>query len=118
MSEPCQNGGTCNDSANGYMCLCADGYTGNNCEGKILLVPSSLIFIVQSTMHFLENIKECKSNPCQNNGTCVDGLNGYTCKCVDGFFSGTHCQGRSTLISTQHMHMVLYWGFIFCRKHL
>ena len=36
MSEPCQNGGTCNDSANGYMCLCAHGYRGDSCKGKII----------------------------------------------------------------------------------
>ena len=93
VRDPCQNGGTCNDSANGFICLCADGYTGDNCEGKILLVPSSLIFIVQSTMHFLENIKECKSNPCQNNGICKDRVNGYICKCRGGY-GGPTCEGK------------------------
>ena len=23
--------------------------------------------------------------PCQNSGTCVEGINGYTCDCVAGF---------------------------------
>lgn len=31
-SNPCQNGGTCNDAVNSYTCLCVPGYTGSNCE--------------------------------------------------------------------------------------
>ena len=31
-SNPCQNGGTCNDQLNGYKCDCAIGYEGYNCE--------------------------------------------------------------------------------------
>ena len=30
--KPCQNGGTCIDKVNGYMCTCIKGYTGLNCE--------------------------------------------------------------------------------------
>ena len=29
--------------------------------------------------------------PCHNGGTCVDGVNGYTCTCVGGY-SGANCQ--------------------------
>ena len=29
--EPCQNGGTCKDGVNDYTCMCAVGYTGENC---------------------------------------------------------------------------------------
>ena len=31
-SDPCQNGGTCNDDVNMYTCTCAPGYTGTHCE--------------------------------------------------------------------------------------
>ena len=41
---------------------------------------------------FSENIDECLSNPCQNDGTCNEGTNSYTCACVAGF-SGDHCEG-------------------------
>ena len=35
-SEPCQNGGTCDDEVNSYTCECVDGYTGLQCEtGKL-----------------------------------------------------------------------------------
>ena len=31
-SNPCQNGGSCTDQINGYVCHCVDGYLGINCE--------------------------------------------------------------------------------------
>jgi len=32
ISDPCQNGGTCNDAVNSFTCQCRDGYTGITCE--------------------------------------------------------------------------------------
>ncbi|CAH1247746.1 SELP [Branchiostoma lanceolatum] len=32
VSDPCENGGTCEDEINGYTCTCADGYVGEHCE--------------------------------------------------------------------------------------
>ena len=31
------------------------------------------------------DIDECVTNPCLNDGTCVDGVNGFTCECIDGY---------------------------------
>lgn len=31
------------------------------------------------------DVNECISNPCQNNATCVDDVNGYICECLPGF---------------------------------
>ena len=31
-SDPCQNGGTCQDESKKYSCSCLAGYNGNNCE--------------------------------------------------------------------------------------
>jgi collagen type VI alpha len=39
------------------------------------------------------NQLECNSNPCQNNGQCVDMMNGYRCDCRSGF-SGVNCERR------------------------
>ncbi len=40
---------------------------------------------------YFTDINECASNPCRNGGTCVDGINSYTCQCVQGYF-GTNCE--------------------------
>lgn len=37
------------------------------------------------------DINECGSNPCKNEGQCVNELNGYKCKCKTGF-NGTNCE--------------------------
>ncbi len=37
-SHPCQNGGSCTtslDDPDGYMCVCAIGYTGRLCDQKL-----------------------------------------------------------------------------------
>ncbi|XP_038051060.1 protein eyes shut homolog isoform X2 [Patiria miniata] len=30
--NPCMNGGSCTDGVNSYVCTCAEGFTGNDCE--------------------------------------------------------------------------------------
>ena len=48
--------GTCSEwwSSMEYSCSCVPGYTGDDCQ---------------------TDIDECASNPCQNSGTCSDGVN-------------------------------------------
>ena len=33
----------------------------------------------------------CVSNPCENDGTCVNGVGAYTCRCATGF-TGANCE--------------------------
>lgn len=40
---------------------------------------------------FYIDIDECASEPCQNNATCTQFLNGYNCTCVDGY-TGDNCE--------------------------
>ena len=37
-SNPCQNGGTCVDSVNDFMCFCHIGFTGLQCESGEQLI--------------------------------------------------------------------------------
>lgn len=47
-----------------FTCYCVPGFTGTYCH---------------------LNINECLSVKCQNNGTCIDQINGYRCHCSPGF---------------------------------
>ena len=40
------------------------------------------------------NIDECASSPCNNNGSCNDGINSFTCNCPQGF-EGPYCQNKT-----------------------
>ncbi|XP_013383467.1 mucin-5AC [Lingula anatina] len=43
---------------------------------------------------------QCASGPCQNGGTCTDGLFSYSCTCVSGF-SGSSCEIVLVVPTTQ-----------------
>jgi hypothetical protein len=55
--------------AGGFYCQCQAGWEGTVCGGEV---------------------DECASAPCLNGGVCEDGVNGYTCDCVD-FWMGENC---------------------------
>ena len=45
----------------------------------------------------LPDIDECDPVPCQNGGTCVDGINEHTCDCIPGH-TGVNCEtGKPSL---------------------
>ncbi|XP_026669674.1 sushi, von Willebrand factor type A, EGF and pentraxin domain-containing protein 1-like [Ceratina calcarata] len=65
-----------------YRCECVDGYSGENCTIK----------------------KDyCESNPCLNNGKCVNKASSYTCICRVPF-TGLHCE--TELSSDYVIHFV------------
>ena len=42
------------------------------------------------------DIDDCVNHTCLNGGSCVDGLNNYSCNCETGF-TGDHCETSKTL---------------------
>ena len=45
--------------------------------------------------NFVADIDACSSGPCMNDGICVDGINGFTCTCAEGY-AGTQCETGNT----------------------
>ncbi|KAL4229011.1 hypothetical protein ACF0H5_012049 [Mactra antiquata] len=107
----CQNGASCIDIIDGYLCQCPPFYTGQHCE--IQYNPCSIEYnqcqnearcVVPPDGQYRcycpsgltgptceVNIDECQSNPCKNNGTCEDIINGYICHCDLGW-TGPSCR--------------------------
>ncbi|XP_060587615.1 neurocan core protein-like isoform X2 [Ruditapes philippinarum] len=70
-SKTCKGPGRCNYEHKRLFCDCSDnGFTGEFCE---------------------TNIDDCATDPCDNNGTCVDGINNYTCTCQPDT-TGRNCE--------------------------
>ena len=57
-----------------------------------LLHLNRLIFIYC----LLTDINDCVNHTCRNGGSCVDGVNSYTCNCLAGF-TGDHCDTGKSL---------------------
>ena len=64
-NNPCFTG-ACRDLVQDYTCDCIPGFTGRRCE---------------------INIDECLSNPCGELGSCVDGINYFSCKCEETHYT-------------------------------
>ncbi|KAJ8038778.1 IgGFc-binding protein [Holothuria leucospilota] len=72
-SDPCKNGGTCQNEVGSFTCFCSPPWTGATCE---------------------TNVDECVGvNDCHQNATCVDTEGSYTCFCNEGFIgNGFYCR--------------------------
>ena len=66
-----------------------DNSTNIMSHGAVLGV--FIIFCDSFNYNILTEINECEIYPCQNQGTCVDGINIYTCICTDGY-TGSECE--------------------------
>ena len=49
-------------------------------SSKSHLITSNLKYFL-----FVLDINECSSQPCENDGTCTDEVNGYSCTCKAGY---------------------------------
>ncbi len=51
----------------------------------------------------LVDIDECASAPCANGGTCVDGVNEFTCTCAVGYRQ-PFCNSSKSIILSDYCH--------------
>ena len=49
------------------------------------------IYLKHNPAFDVPDIDDCKDNPCNNGGTCQDGIASYECFCPPGF-NGTDCE--------------------------
>lgn len=106
-SDPCLNGGACEDHFNSLSCVCQRGWGGQRCEtdlddcasqpcvhgrcrdalgGFECLCPPGFTGPLCS-----QDIDDCENHLCEHGGTCQDGNNTYTCACPEDF-RGPRCQ--------------------------
>ncbi|XP_045459283.1 protein eyes shut-like [Melitaea cinxia] len=99
QSDPCKNGGICIDAHADYMCACAYGYTGKDCEVQIEFCDeescsNNALCVVEDGVRICYCVPdyhgercelqydECLLGPrCMNGGTCIDGVDNFTCSC-------------------------------------
>ncbi|KAL9972183.1 hypothetical protein ACROYT_G018440 [Oculina patagonica] len=115
-TSPCQNGGTCVNRYNDYLCLCPSGYTGNTCQtatdckeigAPIYGTKSSSNYNAGSTITFTCNagytLQKSSSRTCQGGGwtgshpqctdtdECANSPCNQWCKNTNGGYV-CHCQ--------------------------
>lgn len=62
-------------------------------------------------MHFVGNhcelnINDCTHDLCENNGTCIDGIQDYSCKCYSGYTGNSKlllCLINLIIISSKYL---------------
>ena len=103
LSEPCQNGGQCQNVGSTFFCQCPTNYTGILCE---TVLPACYFEPCNPTATCLdhpdstfscfcspgtkgdtcyEEVTACDSAPCYGNSTCVDTPGGFQCLCSSAY---------------------------------
>lgn len=106
-SNPCLNGGECQDLFNTYNCSCDEGWTGRRCDFLInTCAPSPCVhgncsvkgLTYECTCEFGfagvdcdEEVDMCENHLCANGGICLHGPDRYSCLCPENF-TGPLCK--------------------------
>ncbi|VDM74958.1 unnamed protein product, partial [Strongylus vulgaris] len=117
VNMPCLNGRCIGDPATGnYTCACDHGYTGSHCDldidecaewgeaicyngatcvniagGYTCECPAGTEFASTIPVIVQKIVDHCASNPCLNNGQCINAARASICHCAPAFF-GEKCQ--------------------------
>ena len=59
----------------------------------------------QCHVTFFPDINECASDPCQNGGTCTDGVNGFTCANAAGYTGPLGETGKASSLQYWNHHL-------------
>uniref|UniRef100_A0A8C5MI53 Slit homolog 1 protein n=1 Tax=Leptobrachium leishanense TaxID=445787 RepID=A0A8C5MI53_9ANUR len=112
LSNPCRNEGSCqNDPVEYYKCACLPGFKVRT--WVLLFIPTSSSYPAVTTLLISHstvfspcrctcvegfegptcavNKDDCKYSDCENGGTCIDGINMYTCLCTTQY-TGEYCE--------------------------
>ena len=65
------------------------------------------IYKLYTFILYFAEVNECESHPCQNNGSCSDLVNKYSCQCITGY-TGSNCE-----IGRIYIYYLLLARFVF-----
>ena len=96
------NNGECADGINTFTCNCAHGFIGDTCNISEIQILDMMFFTISNLyvailwimiyrIDYTWDIDDCKDKPCDNGGTCKDGIGTYKCVCPTGF-TGADCE--------------------------
>ncbi|XP_025065080.1 sushi, nidogen and EGF-like domain-containing protein 1 isoform X2 [Alligator sinensis] len=114
-SNPCLNGGRCIDLVDNYTCVCVEPFVGQRCEtdpsscedrscrnrqtcnyirpGRYICTCSPGYYGSNCQYGGPRVASACLSNPCQNEGNCLETEQGYICECPEGY-TGPNCRDK------------------------
>jgi len=120
-SNPCANGGTCQDLIGSYRCECPRDWTGRNCETpesidrddcafEEAVAKANLTKLIQrGSGAMTTEMKALQAQPaewskvCLHHGQCHDQTKGFVCECLTGF-SGVYCEDSSAQAARLKRH--------------
>ncbi|XP_058806580.1 protein eyes shut [Phymastichus coffea] len=113
LAAPCRNGGLCINLPGDYQCVCLFGFTGKDCDKPLLACRESpclngavclledgrpVCYCVPDFHGPLCELRyddcQSKSAHCQNGGSCIDGVDSFSCSCPPPFV-GDNCASVS-----------------------